>query len=110
MTATCTQTGKSRHCSSKRYIFRCSPAKKDYTLAASSTGGETMAVYQHDVLIVGSGAAGLTVALHLPANTSVGVLSKGALTSASTFYAQGGVAAVLDKADSLESHIHDTHV
>lgn len=69
-----------------------------------------MAVYQHDVLIVGSGAAGLTVALNLPASTSVAVLSKGELTSASTFYAQGGVAAVLDKADSLESHVHDTHV
>lgn len=69
-----------------------------------------MAVYKHDVLIIGSGAAGLTVALHLPASCNVAVLSKGTLTSASTFYAQGGVAAVLDKADSLESHVQDTHV
>ena len=69
-----------------------------------------MAIYKHDVLIIGSGAAGLTVALHLPDTTSIGVLTKGELTSASTFYAQGGVAAVLDKADSLESHVQDTHV
>lgn len=69
-----------------------------------------MAVFQHDVLIIGSGAAGLTVALHLPDATDVAVLSKGGLTSASTFYAQGGVAAVLDQADSLDSHIQDTHI
>ncbi len=69
-----------------------------------------MATCKHDVLIIGSGAAGLTVALNLPSSTSIGVLSKGKLTSASTFYAQGGVAAVLDKADSLESHVKDTHI
>jgi L-aspartate oxidase len=69
-----------------------------------------MATCKHDVLIIGSGAAGLTVALHLPDTLRVAVLSKGTLTSASTFYAQGGVAAVLDKTDSLESHVHDTQV
>lgn len=69
-----------------------------------------MAIHRHDVLILGSGAAGLTVALKLPTDTDVAVISKGELNSASTWYAQGGVAAVLDKADSLEAHIHDTHV
>ncbi|MCB1836643.1 MAG: FAD-binding protein, partial [Alcanivoracaceae bacterium] len=69
-----------------------------------------MAIHHHDVLIIGSGAAGLTVALKLPESTDVAVLSKGTLNSASTWYAQGGVAAVLDKADSLESHVRDTHV
>ncbi|MDF1819967.1 MAG: L-aspartate oxidase [Alcanivoracaceae bacterium] len=69
-----------------------------------------MAVYHHDVLIIGSGAAGLTVALNLPSDTRVAVISKGELTHASTWYAQGGVAAVLDETDSLESHIADTHV
>lgn len=64
--------------------------------------------YQYDVLIIGSGAAGLSLALRLPANKKVAVLSKGSLTSASTYYAQGGVAAVLDKTDSLESHVKDT--
>ena len=69
-----------------------------------------MAQFHHDVLIIGSGAAGLTVALNLPAHVDVAVLSKGTLTSASTWYAQGGVAAVLDATDSLESHVADTHV
>ncbi|MFN3715033.1 MAG: L-aspartate oxidase [Alcanivoracaceae bacterium] len=69
-----------------------------------------MATYRHDVLIIGSGAAGLTVALNLPASTRVALLSKGQLTSASTWYAQGGIAAVLDETDSMESHVADTHV
>lgn len=69
-----------------------------------------MATFRHDVLIIGSGAAGLTTALNLPDSCSVALLSKGQLTSASTYYAQGGVAAVLDGEDSLESHIQDTHI
>ncbi len=69
-----------------------------------------MATYRHDVLIIGSGAAGLTAALRLPDECQVALLSKGELTSASTYYAQGGVAAVLDQQDSLESHVADTHV
>jgi L-aspartate oxidase len=68
-----------------------------------------MAIHRHDVLIIGSGAAGLSVALHLPEDVSVALLSKGTLTSASTYYAQGGVAAVLDREDSVASHIADTH-
>lgn len=63
---------------------------------------------QHDVLIIGSGAAGLTAALNLAGHSKVAVLSKADLTSASTFYAQGGVAAVLDQADSIDAHIYDT--
>jgi L-aspartate oxidase len=69
-----------------------------------------MATYRHDVLIIGSGAAGLTVALNLPANCRVALLSKGQLTSASTWYAQGGIAAVLDETDSMQSHVDDTHI
>jgi len=69
-----------------------------------------MATYKHDVLIIGSGAAGLTVALNLPSHCRVALLSKGQLTSASTWYAQGGIAAVLDETDSMDSHIDDTHV
>jgi L-aspartate oxidase len=61
-----------------------------------------------DVLIIGSGAAGLTLALHLPEHLSVAVLSKGPLTEGCTTYAQGGVSAVLDKDDSIESHVEDT--
>lgn len=64
--------------------------------------------FTHDILIIGSGAAGLTLALHLAPSAKVAVLSKGELTAANTFYAQGGVAAVLDETDSTESHIQDT--
>lgn len=66
--------------------------------------------HSHDVLIIGSGAAGLTLALKLAPQAKVAVLSKGPLTAANTYYAQGGVAAVLDEEDSLESHIQDTLV
>ncbi|CAB0149839.1 L-aspartate oxidase [Pseudidiomarina piscicola] len=66
--------------------------------------------YQCDVLIIGSGAAGLTLALHLADHAKVLVLSKGPLTEGSTYYAQGGIAAVFDEDDSIESHIQDTLV
>ena len=63
----------------------------------------------YDVLIIGSGGAGLSLALKLAEHpTSVAVLSKFALTAGSTYYAQGGISAVFDAADSIESHIEDT--
>ncbi|MGB0936951.1 MAG: L-aspartate oxidase [Colwellia sp.] len=61
-----------------------------------------------DVLIIGSGAAGLTLALHLAKDADVVILSKGPLNEGSTFYAQGGIAAVFDENDSIESHVQDT--
>ncbi len=61
-----------------------------------------------DVLIIGSGAAGLTLALQLADKANVAVLSKAGLEEGCTLYAQGGVAAVLDKHDSIESHVEDT--
>ncbi len=63
---------------------------------------------QHDVLVIGSGAAGLTLALTLPSHLRIAVLSKGELANGSTYWAQGGVAAVLDHADTIESHVEDT--
>jgi len=62
----------------------------------------------HDVLIIGSGAAGLTLALSLANQAKVAVLSKGALNEGSTWFAQGGIAAVLDNQDSVEAHVADT--
>ncbi|MCP3674022.1 MAG: FAD-dependent oxidoreductase, partial [Gammaproteobacteria bacterium] len=62
----------------------------------------------HDVIIIGSGAAGLSCALQLSDLGSIAVLSKGPLSEGSTFYAQGGIAAVLDDDDSIQSHVNDT--
>lgn len=64
--------------------------------------------HEFDVLIIGSGAAGLSAALRLAPNLKVAVLSKGALSAGSTDWAQGGIAAVLQAGDTLESHIEDT--
>ncbi len=63
---------------------------------------------QHDVLIIGSGAAGLSLAIKLADHANIAVLSKESLTEGATLYAQGGVSAVLDEHDSIESHIEDT--
>ncbi len=61
-----------------------------------------------DVAIIGSGASGLTVALHLSPDTRIAILSKGELQGGSTNWAQGGIAAVLDEGDTVDSHIEDT--
>jgi L-aspartate oxidase len=62
-----------------------------------------------DVLIVGGGAAGLTLALRLADRAQVSILAKAALTEGSSLYAQGGIAAVLNEAeDSIASHVADT--
>ena len=64
-----------------------------------------------DVVVVGSGAAGLTAALNLAAaGRQVLVLSKADISAGSTSWAQGGIAAVLDEGDTFESHIEDTMV
>lgn len=64
----------------------------------------------YDALIIGSGASGLSLALRLADRARVAVLSKVALSEGNTRYAQGGISAVLDAQDSLESHIEDTLV
>lgn len=66
--------------------------------------------HQFDVIIVGSGGAGLSLALSLPEHFNIAVLAKSTLTDASTYYAQGGVAAVLDETDSIQQHIDDTMI
>lgn len=63
----------------------------------------------YDVLVAGSGGAGLSLALYLADSYKVAVLSKFELTECSTYYAQGGISAVFDdEHDSIESHIEDT--
>ena len=63
-----------------------------------------------DVIVIGSGAAGLTAALTLAGRYKVAVLAKGDVAAGSTAWAQGGIAAVLEPGDTFESHIDDTMV
>lgn len=66
-------------------------------------------LYNYDVIIIGSGAAGLTTALQLPDDVRIAIFSKDALTAGSTYWAQGGVAAVLDQTgDNIDQHVKDT--
>jgi L-aspartate oxidase len=64
--------------------------------------------HKHDVLIIGAGTAGLTAALRLADYLSIAVICKAKLGEGSSLYAQGGIAAVMDEQDSVESHIQDT--
>jgi L-aspartate oxidase len=74
-------------------------------LAAPAPGWELAA----DVCVVGSGIAGLCVALHArAAGLSVAVVTKVRVDDGSTRWAQGGIAAVLDPADTPDAHARDT--
>jgi L-aspartate oxidase len=67
-----------------------------------------LVTYQHDVLIIGGGAAGLSLALRVADRCSVAIVTKGPSKDGSTYYAQGGISAVLSDEDSFSSHIQDT--
>ena len=69
---------------------------------------DTNTTLKYDVVVVGSGAAGATLALALANHASVAVISKATLDEGSTRYAQGGIAAVLDSSDSVAAHCSDT--
>jgi len=64
----------------------------------------------YDVLVIGSGLAGLSAALRLAPACRVALVTKHELLEGASAYAQGGIAAVLDSADSLDDHARDTHV
>src|SRR5437868_1578242 len=66
--------------------------------------------HEFDVLIVGSGLAGLSTALHLAPTHRVAVITKRALQDGASQWAQGGIAAVLADGDSIQSHVDDTLV
>ncbi|KAA0446917.1 MAG: FAD-dependent oxidoreductase, partial [Candidatus Thioglobus sp.] len=65
-------------------------------------------INKFDVLIIGTGAAGLMSALQLSSELSVALIAKDKLLEGSSYYAQGGVSAVLDIGDDFAAHIKDT--
>lgn len=69
-----------------------------------------MQQYHFDTLIIGSGLAGLTLALNLAQNQKVAIVTKRSLQDSSSTWAQGGIAAVLSMEDSADAHIRDTLV
>jgi L-aspartate oxidase len=69
-----------------------------------------MADRAFDVIVIGSGAAGLSAALNIAPHLKVAVLAKGEISAGSTAWAQGGIAAVLDAGDTFDKHIEDTMI
>ncbi|QJR82091.1 L-aspartate oxidase [Alteromonas pelagimontana] len=80
---------------------------KTVTSSLSSTDSQAIE-HRCDVLIIGSGAAGLSMALKLADHCNVIILSKSDRNEGSTRYAQGGIAAVFDELDSIDAHVNDT--
>ena len=64
----------------------------------------------YDVIVIGSGLAGQSLALRLADTHRVAIVTKRLIDDTATNYAQGGIAAVLDGTDSVESHIQDTFI
>ncbi len=69
-----------------------------------------MAIFKSDILIIGTGLAGLATSLKLAPQRKVTLLAKESTVQTNTSWAQGGIAAVMAKSDSFESHIQDTLV
>ncbi len=63
-----------------------------------------------DVLVIGSGIAGLYAALRISEYAEVILVTKKNKSESNTNYAQGGIASVIDEKDTFEKHIHDTHI
>ncbi|WP_350560571.1 L-aspartate oxidase [Psychrobacter sp. CAL346-MNA-CIBAN-0220] len=86
--------------------FKKLSIKKPNTNKTTTTGPHVS--IKTDVLIIGAGLAGLSTALALPKSLSITILSKAALENCSSHYAQGGIAASLDKNDTIAAHVADT--
>ena len=64
--------------------------------------------FNFDIVIVGSGAAGLSLALNLPPSASIAILAKNKSQEYASYYAQGGISAVLEPDDTIDLHVEDT--
>lgn len=80
----------------------------EYNMTQAAMTSTSNGTLDADVLVLGTGAAGLTLALRLPQHLHVVIVSKGPLREGASLYAQGGISAVLDATDSVESHVEDT--
>ncbi len=67
-------------------------------------------MHRYDVLIIGSGLAAATLALSLPASMKILMVTKKAPEDSSSYWAQGGIAAVMGQDDSFDDHVRDTLV
>ena len=85
------------------------PSALDVRYAVGFDSG-TLPEERCDVLVIGSGIAGLTAALHASRFGSVVLVTKSEVTDANTWYAQGGIAGAVGEADSVELHLADTLV
>jgi L-aspartate oxidase len=101
--------GQDRKNEIRRYIAASNRSIQEEVSLSDDTDDEELTKY-FDFLVIGSGIAGLRYALEVAKYGSVAILTKSEPHESNTVYAQGGVSAVLDPADSVESHIRDTIV
>lgn len=71
---------------------------------------DELAQHAADVLVIGSGIAGLTAALAAAQSATVALVTKARVSETATWYAQGGIAGAIGEADSVELHLADTLV
>lgn len=84
------------------------PIAHDAAPAEAAASIETAEAISCDVAVIGSGIAGLSVVLNLPAHLRVALITKGALGESNTRYAQGGLAAPVGADDDPALHLRDT--
>src|SRR5690606_26386209 len=88
----------------------CRDRRGDGAARSRARAGAAMRTDSADVLVIGSGIAGLSFALKAARRADVCVVTKKERAVSSTNYAQGGIAAVMSPDDSLELHVRDTLV
>jgi len=69
-----------------------------------------MQVFEFETVVIGSGLAGLSAAYHSSKYGNVAIVTKSQLDISNSYYAQGGIAAVIGNNDSAKEHLHDTQV